>query len=89
VDGDGSRSRGSVYAWPVCVLLVGRRLLAPVVADSLVSAPSARPAVRAAWMVSTTELRDAAEVALILGTVVVAVTFVMRLAGPAPRDRPA
>jgi hypothetical protein len=40
-------------------------------------------------MVSTTELRDAAEVALILGTVVVAVTFVMRLAGPAPRDRPA
>lgn len=67
------------------VLLVGRRLLAAVVANSLVSASSARRAVRAAWMISTTELRGAAEAALILGIVVLAITLVMRLAGPVHR----
>ncbi len=67
------------------LVLVGRRVLAPIIANALLSESSYRPAGRAAWMIATSQLRDTAVATLILGAVVVAVAVVARLAGPVAR----
>ncbi len=68
------------------LVLLGRRALAPILANALVSESSYRPAARAAWMISTTQLRDTALLTLILGVVVVAVAVVLWLGGMLVRD---
>ena len=53
------------------VLVLGRRVLGATVIDSLVSAPSVKPAATSAWLIATTLLRDIA-IALAAGGLVVA-----------------
>jgi hypothetical protein len=72
----GQRLRAIAYAGvslAICggVLLGARALIGPALADHLVpaSAPANRAAVRAAWLVGTTQLRTAAIIALIVGGV--------------------
>jgi hypothetical protein len=48
-------------------VLVGRAVVAPALADALVSSSTYRPAARAAWTIGTTELRDTAVAILIAG----------------------
>jgi hypothetical protein len=72
----GQRLRAIAYVG-VCLaicgglLLAARALIGPVLADHLVpaSAPANRAAVRAAWLVGTTQLRTTAIIVLILGGV--------------------
>lgn len=59
------------------VVLVARRLLAPALADALVASSADRRAADAAWMISTSELRDVAVAILIAGAVCVALGMVM------------
>jgi uncharacterized protein YjeT (DUF2065 family) len=70
------------------IVLVGRRVLAPALADALVSAPAYRRAADAAWTISTTELRTVAAVILVCGGVLVIVGLVTGGVG-ARRGRPA
>ena len=72
----GRRLRALAYVGvclAICggVLLAARALIGPALADHLVSAsaPANRAAVRAAWLVGTTQLRTAAIIALIVGGV--------------------
>jgi hypothetical protein len=72
----GQRLRAIAYVGvclAICggVLLAARALIGPILADHLVpaSAPANRAAVRAAWLVGTTQLRTAAIIALIVGGV--------------------
>jgi len=53
------------------VVLVARRVLAPALADALVSASTYRRAADAAWTISTTELRGVAVTILVCGVAVV------------------
>ncbi|HEX3835305.1 MAG TPA: hypothetical protein VHW04_25200 [Solirubrobacteraceae bacterium] len=53
------------------VVLVARALLAPALAEALVSGSTYRTAAHAAWTIATTELRDAAIVVLVCGAVLV------------------
>jgi hypothetical protein len=70
----GQRLRAIAYVG-LCLMICGgillgaRALIGPALADHLVpaSAPANRAAVRAAWLVGTTQLRTAAIIALILG----------------------
>jgi hypothetical protein len=55
------------------VVLMARRVLAPALANALVSASTYRQAARAAWTISTTELRDVAVTILVCGGVLVLV----------------
>jgi hypothetical protein len=85
---------GVCAASAAVLLLLGRRALAPIVVNALVSESAYRQTGRAAWMIATTGLRDAALVTVILGVVVATVSVVMRLAGvvvaqhPSRRRRP-
>ena len=72
----GQRLRAIAYVGAclvVCgaLLLVARALIGPALADSLVpaSAPANRAAVRATWLIGTTQLRTAAIIALVAGGV--------------------
>lgn len=72
----GRRLRAIAYVGAcliVCgaLLLVARALIGPALADSLVpaSAPANRAAVRATWLIGTTQLRTAAIIALVAGGV--------------------
>ncbi len=53
------------------IVLVARRVLAPALADALVSAPAYRQAADATWTISTTELRNVAVAILAGGGVLV------------------
>jgi hypothetical protein len=55
------------------LVLVARRVLAPALANALVSTSTYRRAADAAWTISTTELRDVAVVILICGGLLVLV----------------
>jgi hypothetical protein len=72
----GQRLRAIAYVGvclAVCggILLAARALIAPALADSLTPAsePVNRAAVRAAWLVGTTQLRDTAIIMLVVGVV--------------------
>jgi hypothetical protein len=72
----GQRLRAIAYVGvclAVCggVLLAARALIGPALADHLVpaSAPANRAAVRAAWLVGSTQLRTSAIIALVIGGV--------------------
>jgi hypothetical protein len=67
------------------LVLLARKLLAPGIVNGLVSDPTYRPAGTAAWMISTTELRDTAVVTIVLGVVVLLVAVILRLAAGALR----
>jgi hypothetical protein len=49
------------------IVLAVRSMLAPALADALVSSSTYRPAARAAWSISTTQLRATSVVILVLG----------------------
>jgi hypothetical protein len=53
------------------VILVARRVLAPALANALVSAPTYRRAADATWTISTTELRTVAVAILVGGAILV------------------
>jgi hypothetical protein len=72
----GRRLRAIAYVGACLIvsgalLLVARALIGPALADSLVpaSAPANRAAVRATWLIGTTQLRTAAIIALVAGGV--------------------
>jgi hypothetical protein len=72
------------------LILLARRVLAPALADALVSAASYRRAAGAAWTIATTELRDVAVAILIAGGVLVLAGLATRaVIGDPRRGRPA
>lgn len=58
------------------LVLLARRVLAPALANALVSSSTYRRAAHAAWTISTTELRDVAVTILVCGGVLVLVGLV-------------
>jgi hypothetical protein len=77
----------------VCLAIVGgailaaRALIAPALADGLVSASASayRPAAKAAWLIGTTQLRTAGIVCAVAGGVLALVGVVGRALGPRAR----
>jgi hypothetical protein len=69
------------------VVLVARALLAPALADALVSGSTYRAAAHAAWTIATTELRDTAIVVLVCGAVLILAG--LATGGLVPRRGPA
>lgn len=71
----------------VCLILVGalvlvlRVVIAPRLANALVTSPTYRPAARAAWTISTTELRDLAIGMIVAGVLLFAAGLAGGVAG--------
>jgi hypothetical protein len=71
------------------ILVAARRLIAPALADALVPAsePVNRAAVRATWLIGTTQLRTAAIIAMIVGGVLLVGGAVVAIFAGRPRPR--